>query len=55
MSNEETSNEETVETPPKITFDVAGVLPIHDDVALVLVADGTVRWTQIQKEEEAES
>jgi len=48
-------SDQTNETPPTITFDVAGVLPIHDDVALVLVADGTVRWTQVQKEEEAES
>lgn len=53
MSNEKISSEETVETPPKLTFDVAGVLPIHDEVALVLVADGTVRWTQINEEAES--
>lgn len=41
------------ETPPTITFDVAGVLPIHDDVALVLLADGTVRWTQTSRDEES--
>lgn len=43
-------SDQTNEAPPTITFDVAGVLPIHDDVALVLLADGTVRWTQRTEE-----
>lgn len=42
--NDSIDSDEQTKTP-KITFDVSGILPIHDDISLVLVADGSVRWT----------
>ena len=42
---------------PTLTLAVAGILPIEHDtsdnkVGLLLMADGTVRWTQLQEAEE---
>ena len=48
---------ETEDSNPTLTLAVAGILPIEHDtsdnkVGLLLMADGTVRWTQLQEAEE---
>ena len=48
---------ETTTEQPTLTLAVAGILPIEHDtsdnkVGLLLMADGTVRWTQLQEAEE---
>ena len=50
----QTAPTETVEEQPTLTMAVAGILPIEHDtsdkkIGLLLMADGTVRWTQLQE------
>ena len=54
---DQTAATETSTEQPTLTLAVAGILPIEHDtsdnkVGLLLMADGTVRWTQLQEAEE---
>ena len=56
-TGEPTTGEPTTGEPaatPTLTLEVAGILPIdHENsgtqIGLLLMADGTVRWTQLQE------
>jgi hypothetical protein len=47
-------NEEIKSDPqgaaPTMTFHVSGIMPVQDGIALVMLADGSVRWTKMEDE-----
>lgn len=41
---------DTQESAPTMTFHVSGIMPVQDGIALVMLADGSVRWTKMEDE-----